>query len=330
MKTFFTTCMVVMLYASSVAQCSFTTTNGSVIELEIYPIALVKPLSPCLFGYNYDLTIRYELDNPSNVRIDNLQVASISCVNSATQTFTNNNIPRSPAGRGQITTTNNQYTARTDCATSTLASLGCLTGIPTVTISGEGLSFRTVNCPLSPILLPVQLSNFNARIVGTLVELEWSTLSEVNLRKFEVERSPDASTWFTIHTIDRVGSSNSLLKYNFTDKATGTKMLYYRIQKVDRDGTHAYSRIIGVKPPTFVENLSAGSFSKGVLEIRGMQNTKDWTVQVTDVSGRIVANQGMQNNKIALASSSAAGGLFYVKCFHKPSGTTQVLKVPTF
>lgn len=97
--------------------------------------------------------------------------------------------------------------------------------------------------------LSVSLTNFEASIRITDVELKWITASEHNNRSFEVEKSTDIKKWNTIATVfskAEDGNSNSKLRYSFTDQNVPPGVYYYRLKQIDLDGTPHFSEIRSV------------------------------------------------------------------------------------
>ncbi len=86
--------------------------------------------------------------------------------------------------------------------------------------------------------LPVNLLFFDADLKGNDVLLTWTTSSEQNADKFNVQRSIDGDNFETIGSVKAAGNSNIRKNYNFTDANINQNMgrIYYRIQSVDLDG----------------------------------------------------------------------------------------------
>ena len=76
--------------------------------------------------------------------------------------------------------------------------------------------------------------------------VEWATSLEVNVDRFEIQRSlNDARNFETIGSQNAVGNSNKVRNYSFSDKDVGTSgIYYYRIQQYDNDGKSSYSDIV--------------------------------------------------------------------------------------
>ena len=92
--------------------------------------------------------------------------------------------------------------------------------------------------------LPVELSDFSAKVNEDKVELKWSTATEVKNYGFEVQRSVvsnQQSVWVKIGFIEGAGNSNSLNEYSFTDQPTGGTNFSYRLKQIDNDGNYKFS-----------------------------------------------------------------------------------------
>jgi hypothetical protein len=92
--------------------------------------------------------------------------------------------------------------------------------------------------------LPVQLVRFAARMVNANAQLNWTTASEQNNSRFEIERSLDGANFTTIGTVAGRGNSAITTEYAYTDMNTPEGTLYYRLRQVDKNGASKHSPII--------------------------------------------------------------------------------------
>ena len=110
-------------------------------------------------------------------------------------------------------------------------------------------------------LLPVELVHFSLTRQNNCVELNWTTITEVNNYGFEIERTPlippfgkggrpEEGGWEKIGFVAGSGNSNSKKEYSFTDDLHHTSIqsynhtFRYRLKQIDNDGTFSYSNII--------------------------------------------------------------------------------------
>jgi hypothetical protein len=103
------------------------------------------------------------------------------------------------------------------------------------------------------IPLPVELGTFSAKLFNNSVQLNWTTLIEINSFLFEVERKSSNTDWFKIGEVLASGNSNSPKEYSFIDKQISTGKYQYRLKIIDIDGSFKFSPSVEVeiKLPNF-------------------------------------------------------------------------------
>ena len=95
---------------------------------------------------------------------------------------------------------------------------------------------------------PVTFLDINARQKGSGVSLNWSTSQEINSSYFEVQKSADGnSNWSVTASVNAAGNSQVVKNYNAYDARPFSGINYYRIKQVDKDGNFKYSKTINVK-----------------------------------------------------------------------------------
>jgi len=92
-------------------------------------------------------------------------------------------------------------------------------------------------------VLPVELSSFASAAQGRTVVLNWSTKTEKNSDRFEVERSIVNGTWSTVGTVKAAVLSNSPKNYSYTDTKLQSGKYQYRLKMVDNNGSFTYSSV---------------------------------------------------------------------------------------
>lgn len=104
--------------------------------------------------------------------------------------------------------------------------------------------FSVVN--LGNIILPVSLINVKAYQKDNAVGIDWSALNELNVNRYEIERSADAFTFTKIMTVAALNNGNSRIDYTITDNNALKGNNFYRIKAIDKDGKATYSGILSV------------------------------------------------------------------------------------
>lgn len=98
-----------------------------------------------------------------------------------------------------------------------------------------------------PATIPVELTVFKAYCKDEKTLINWQTVSEQNSLHFELLHSTSPqSGWKTLTTIPSKGNSSVLSDYNYMFD-NPTRLTYYRLRQVDRDGSFHYSPTIAVE-----------------------------------------------------------------------------------
>lgn len=98
--------------------------------------------------------------------------------------------------------------------------------------------------------LPVTFTGFNVECEFNGYSLRWSTATEYNSDRFEIERSDDEINWIKIGSLAAQGYSNQITNYEYNDVRDCSRcQTYYRIKQLDFDGQFDYS-------PTLATNCS--------------------------------------------------------------------------
>lgn len=115
--------------------------------------------------------------------------------------------------------------------------------IPVEIYAIVGITWSNVNdldpCPV--VLLPVTLTSFSAKPETERVLLQWTTETEQNVDRFEVERSKDGVDFEYVTTVEANGNTTSLSMYGAHDNSPLTGYSYYRLKAVDTNGEFDYS-----------------------------------------------------------------------------------------
>ncbi|MEO8819922.1 MAG: T9SS type A sorting domain-containing protein [Ginsengibacter sp.] len=146
-------------------------------------------------------------------------------------------------------------------------------------------------CPAGGVA-PVTLTNFSARSKGNGVSLDWSTSQELNNNYFQVERSDDGNTnWSVIATVNGAGNSQVVNNYNAFDANPISGINYYRLKQVDNDGRAVYSKTVTVKISLQKTSISviANPFYS-TLSVSFVSATSETvTARLVDVTGKEIA-----------------------------------------
>ncbi len=96
------------------------------------------------------------------------------------------------------------------------------------------------------IILPVNIVSVKAYELNKTVKVDWTALTEINVARYEIERSTNAVDFKAIGTTPAAGSNSVSRQYGFTDAAPLQGYNFYRIKAVDNDGKALYSKVVSV------------------------------------------------------------------------------------
>jgi hypothetical protein len=187
--------------------------------------------------------------------------------------------------------------------------------------------------------LPVTLISFTAsKQANKDVWVQWTTVDESNISRYEVEVAKSNSDYQANHfvKIGEVGSRNSQSQqtYHFIDVENNKSgVRYYRLKIVENDGRFEYSAI---RPVVFDNAITWQLYpnpSHGIFNFVFQQNAGEpMKLKVYDVSGKMIrqseitANGFVQKMIIDLHSPEFAEGLYMIVAEGSKNQVFKVLK----
>lgn len=96
-------------------------------------------------------------------------------------------------------------------------------------------------------ILPVSWSSFTAQWYQDQALLKWTSKSEQNTDRYEVEFSKDGRSFERIETIKAKGNSAVSSDYQYAFTPSGSKIYYFRIKQVDVNGQYSYSAVTSLQ-----------------------------------------------------------------------------------
>ena len=167
--------------------------------------------------------------------------------------------------------------------------------------------------------LPVELTSFTAALKFDIVELKWTTASELNNDSFVVERTIDLENFTEVATLPGSGTTKTIHHYNTTDDTPAYGRSYYRLKQIDYDGKYSYSelRVIDYEGPKFSAlRVYPNPLSDTHLTIvvTGLKEQTEVPIKIFNVQGQLVLEQivhtdvpGTLEHKIELTDRLRAG-----------------------
>jgi len=186
-------------------------------------------------------------------------------------------------------------------------------------LSGQTYIWTHINCTL----LPVEMSSFNSSTNGSDVTLNWTTASELNNSRFEIERSSLNGQWINRGTVQGNGTTNSPVNYTYTDRNLNSGMYNYRLKQVDFNGSFEYYNLrnevsIGIPVQFKLSQNYPNPFNPSTTIRYDLPFDGKVSIKIFDMSGKEAATlvndvKSAGYYSINFNASSLASGIYYYR-----------------
>ena len=158
--------------------------------------------------------------------------------------------------------------------------------------------------------LPVVLNQFTITKEKNTVLVKWATVTEINNKNFEVQRSIDGRNFETIGTVTANGFAS---EYSFVDEKPFAGTNYYRLKQVDNDGKFSLSwvRTLNFK----LQTLNIAVYPNPVTETLNIKvsNTEAKKVRIFNAMGKMVYQYNIHRAFYAINLASFSPGIYFVE-----------------
>lgn len=183
----------------------------------------------------------------------------------------------------------------------------------TTTVLSRGL-VTAQNVALSPVIVPIELIDFQGVAEKERIKLTWQTSSENNVAVYELERRQTVNNRETWRSIASVKANNAPSLYSSFDVSPAVGTHYYRLKIVDTDGSFSYSKVVAVelshlKTPVFL--FPNPSKNRVYLSENSFKNED--VVEIVDVAGKIVVRSTVGQGRTGFDVQTLANGTYFLK-----------------
>jgi len=173
---------------------------------------------------------------------------------------------------------------------------------------------------IEPAFLPIALVKFEGEKTTQGNLLTWTTEEEIDNDYFELQRSSDGVNFYTIGTVDGIGSSSVLQDYEYLDAQPINGWNYYRLKDVNIYGDYEYSHIVALdnrREDVALRLLPNPATDRFTFDYIGVDISADFMVQIIDVSGRRLIEQeySPSNNRVreTVNIKDLSSGVYFVQ-----------------
>ncbi len=183
--------------------------------------------------------------------------------------------------------------------------------------------------------LPVKYESFTAAKTNQGVLVKWSTATEINNNRFEVERAGDDKVYEKLHTELPKGNGSS---YSYVDRNPLIGNNYYRIIQFDNDNVqtktdpkvvnytgdiNAAADVVSVFPNPVISNFT--------VKYNGTLKASQQTLKVVSTTGQVLLTKNVSKNQLLsgheLDISGYASGLYVVEIYENGAQRIGQMKV---
>jgi len=185
--------------------------------------------------------------------------------------------------------------------TSTVINLSGTTKVK-FTVNSNGASaaanrFKIVFRPIAP--LPVTMRSVVAYQKNKNIAVDWKVENEINILKYDVEKSIDGNMFEKVNTTTVAGANNAFNNYSWLDLKAVPGNNFYRIKIYDRSGQITYSSIVKVAigKTNASYNIFPNPITGNVINLQ-MNNQPAGTYQLrlTNNIGQTLYTSSVNNN----------------------------------
>ncbi|MCW9066335.1 MAG: T9SS type A sorting domain-containing protein, partial [Ignavibacteriaceae bacterium] len=169
--------------------------------------------------------------------------------------------------------------------------------------------------------IPVELKSFTANVIGTNVELNWITATELNNQGFEILRSDqNDNDWQMIGFVPGFGTTTETKSYTYSDQSINSGTYYYRLKQIDFDGSFDYSDVVEVDvflPSKFaLEQNFPNPFNPSTSIQFSLPVDAQVTISVYNLVGEKVAEVASGNfaagsHKVTFNANTLTSGIYF-------------------
>jgi hypothetical protein len=158
--------------------------------------------------------------------------------------------------------------------------------------------------------LPVTIINLKAQQQKSLIKIDWTSVTEINVAGYEVQRSSNALNFNTIGSLTAKDNGTEKVNYTFNDVQPMHGDNYYRIKAVDKDGKITYSNTVLVKLNN--DRIITVVYPNPAKDIIHVETNGSAIFSLINQSGKILVTTNI-NGKGVINVSGIVAGLYYLK-----------------
>ncbi len=141
--------------------------------------------------------------------------------------------------------------------------------------------------------IPIEMLYFNAKKTKEIINLTWSTASEINNKGWNIQRSNNGQSFETIAWIGGSGNSRDIMEYEYKDAKPNEGLNIYRLEQVDFDGKTSYSKHKSI----YIEGTTKRLFPNPANNHIFLDGSKNGQIKIKTINGTTVLETYFNENQ---------------------------------
>jgi hypothetical protein len=181
-------------------------------------------------------------------------------------------------------------------------------------------------------ILPVTLSSLKATLKEADILVEWKVENEINISKYEIEKSADGMIFSKAAILTSMNDGNK--SYSWLDKNVAVGYHYYRVKIVDVQGQISFTEIVKVMVGEGVDEIAVypNPIVNEVINIQLTNQPKgQYQIRLVNPLGQVLITKdfihtGGSANETIKWNRDFAKGIYQLE-ISRPGGELKVIKV---
>ena len=164
--------------------------------------------------------------------------------------------------------------------------------------------------------LPVTFSFVKAYLQKDNIAVQWEMHNEINIDKYETERSVDGVNFTKVNSTAATGNGLPGIVYKWVDTHAAEGDNFYRIKSIGLDGSMQYSQVVKVRMGNLGPLISVypNPVREGVMHLQFIRQPAGiYTIRITNMAGQLLMKRTLEHRtenyieKIELPNAIKAG-----------------------
>lgn len=183
-------------------------------------------------------------------------------------------------------------------------------------------AFNRPRVVVSTTPLRIELLAFDARLAGDSVRMSWETYDESKVHSYEIEKRTESGRFSVHRHIEPLRNVERHQVYEFADSWGGREIAYYRLRKINTDGTVLFSQEVPIgteailnfvlgdnDPNPFVES----TVIRYTLSKRTRVDLAVYDIMGTEVAALVGERQEPGEYAVTFPAKDLPGGIYFYK-----------------